>query len=142
MADPGRKPAGSPTKQDLIQLVVDLKATGTPQATIINKITEQGFSATYAYEVLRDAKPFVAEVLKDVFLDTLNDTIAEMEVQYVKCLEAGEKATALSFRKEINKLKGFEKASLDITSKGDKIENISVIKLMPSIRPAEENDNI
>ena len=127
-----RKKKAKYKKDDLIKMIVDRVCEGIPQGQIKKEIMslDGGYSAVYFYELYRDAKPIFREALKEVAENKLEQTIAEMEVQYQSALEEQDRRLANDIRKEINKISGLHQQRVDITSQGDKINNIEVIKII------------
>jgi hypothetical protein len=119
-------------KDDLIKMIVDKVCEGIPQAQIKQDITglDDGYSAVYFYELYRDAKPIFREALKGVAENRLESTIEEMEVQYQAALSQSDGRLANEIRKEINKISGLHQQKVDITTQGEKINNIEIIKII------------
>jgi hypothetical protein len=118
-------------KDDLIKIIVDKVCEGIPQAQIKKLIMGlDNYSAVYFYELYRDAKPIFREALKGVAENRLESTIEEMEVQYQGALSDGDRRLANEIRKEINKISGLHQQKVDITTQGEKINNIEVIKII------------
>lgn len=117
-------------KDDLIKIIVDKVCQGIPQAQIKEDIIKLGYSAIYFYELYRDAKPIFQEALKGIAENKLEATIEEMEVQYKLALDDGDRRLANDIRKEINKISGLHQTKVDITSQGDKINQIKIIKII------------
>jgi hypothetical protein len=126
----GRKIKPKYKKDDLITMIVDKVTSGIPQAQIVADIKSLGYSTTYFYELFREAKPIFQAALQGIAENRLESTIAEMEEQYKLALETGDRRLANDIRKEINKISGLHITKTDITTNGDSINNISVIKLI------------
>jgi hypothetical protein len=117
-------------KDDLITMIVEKVTSGTPSAQIIAEIKSMGYSTPYYYDLYREAKPLINEALKGIAENRLESTIAEMEQQYILAIEDGDRRLANDIRKEINKISGLHQQRVDITSQGDKISNIEIIKII------------
>jgi len=117
-------------KDDLVKMIVDWAIDGIPQAKIKQDILKLGYQISYFYTLYNEAKPIIRETLIEVSKDRLEETIAEMERQYYEALNDGDRRLANDIRKEINKISGLHQQKVDITSKGDKINNIEVIKII------------
>jgi len=126
---------------DLVDMIVEWKSQGLPHYSIIRNIVALDYSTTYAYHLIHSAMPRVQEVLKHIAVNRLESVIAELERTKQDCLDEGDKATALQYTKEINKMLGLDATKLDITSGGDKITQISVIKLTEIKNKEHENEN-
>ncbi len=124
-----RKKNAKYKKDDLIKMIVDKVCSGIPQAKIKEDIMGLGYGPVYFYELYRDAKPIFKEALKGVAENRLEFTIEEMEKRYNEASDDGDKRLANDIRKEINKISGLHQQKVDITSKGDKISNIEIIKI-------------
>ena len=70
------------------------------------------------------------EALKDISKDRLETTIVEMEKMLIEAKGTGDKKLALDIKKEINKISGLHNQKIDITTGGEKLNQISVIKLI------------
>jgi hypothetical protein len=125
-------------KDDLIKMIVEWVADGIPQATIKDNIKKLGYEISYFYELYRAAKPFVSEALAGIAENRLESTISTMEEQYIAALTEGDRKLANDIRKEINKISGLHITKTDITTNGDSINNINVIKLIEI--KSEKND--
>lgn len=126
----GRKIKPKYKKDDLITMIVDKVTSGIPQAQIVADIKSLGYSTTYFYELFREAKPIFQAALQGIAENRLESTIAEMEEQYKLALETGDRRLANDIRKEINKISGLHQQKLDVTTNGDSINNISIIKII------------
>lgn len=111
-------------------MIVDWAIEGVPQAKIRKDILNFGYQISYFYKLYTEAKPLIRETLIEVSKDRLEETIVEMEKQYYEALEEGDRRLANDIRKEINKISGHHQQKVDITSKGDKINNIEVIRII------------
>jgi len=117
-------------KDDLITMIVDKVTSGIPQAKIVADIKNLGYSTTYFYELFREAKPIFQAALQGIAENRLETTITHMEQQYQLALEDGDRRLANDIRKEINKISGLHQQKLDVTTNGDSINNISIIKII------------
>jgi hypothetical protein len=127
-------------KQDLINKVAELSCSGTLQQEIIQWLMNEGqCQIAYCYEILREAKPIIMETLKDISKDRLEKTIADLEKMMVEAKAIGDKKLALDIYKEINKISGIGTQKVDITTGGEKINTISVIRLI-EIKKEDEDD--
>jgi hypothetical protein len=129
-------------KDDLVKMIVLWSIEGLTVTDIKNDILALGYESTYFYDLYKLAKVIINEALVDISKDRLDITITEMELQYSKALTAGENKLALDIKKEINKISGLhnQKQELDITSQGDKLNSIEVIRIVEIKNEDEEND--
>ena len=125
-----RKKKPTYKKDDLINMIVEWATSGVSSPEIRQKILKLGYQTSYYYTLYNEAKPIIRETLMDLAKDRLEETISVMEEQYRLALEEGERRLANDIRKEINKISGLHEQKIDITSKGDKINNIEVIKII------------
>jgi hypothetical protein len=70
------------------------------------------------------------DALKDISKDRLEATIVELEKMMAEAKGIGDKKLALDIKKEINKIAGLHNQKIDITTGGEKLNQISVIKLI------------
>lgn len=127
-------------KQDLINKIVDMSCTGTLQAEILNWLQSEGAcKISYCYELLREAKPIINDTLRDIAKDRIEKTLADLEQMMYEAKLAGDKKLALEIYKEINRITGVATQKIDITSAGEKIDSVSVIRLI-EIKNNEEDD--
>ena len=117
-------------KDDLIKIIIERFASGVPQARVVQEIIDMGYSIPYFYDLYREAKPLIQETLKGIAENRLETTIIEMENQYQQSLINGDRRLANEIRKEINKISGLHQQKIDVTTNGEKINEISVIKLI------------
>lgn len=116
-------------KDDLVKMIVEWAIEGVPQAKIRENILNLGYQISYFYTLYNEAKPIIRETLIEVSKDRLEETIIEMEKQYYEALKEEDRRLANDIRKEINKISGLHQQKIDLTSKGDKINNIEIIKI-------------
>jgi hypothetical protein len=128
-------------KEDLIKMVVEWTAKGVTRARQIQYIQELGYGIDYAYQVFKDAKPLINEMLKDIGKDILEETISELRRMKLEAEDAEDANLALQIQKEINKIAGLYTEKVDVTTNGKAIENISVIKMVEVINPNNTNEN-
>jgi len=118
-------------KIDLITKVVEMTCNGISQYEMIYWLsTEAECGTTYCYDILKEAKPIIMDALKDISKDRLEATIVELEKMMTEAKGIGDKKLALDIKKEINKIAGLHNQKIDITTGGEKINQISVIKLI------------
>ena len=118
-------------KIDLINKVVEMICNGTSQYEMIDWLSSEGeCGTTYCYDILKEAKPIIMEALKDISKDRLEATIVELEKMFIEAKGTGDKKLALDIKKEINKISGLHNQKIDITTGGEKLNQISVIKLI------------
>lgn len=125
-----RKKKPTYKKDDLIKMIVEWATSGISSPEIRQKILKLGYQTSYYYTLYNEAKPIIRETLMDLAKDRLEETISVMEEQYRLSLEEGERRLANDIRKEINRISGLHEQKIDITSKGDKINQIEVIKII------------
>jgi len=128
-------------KEELVKMIVDWTIDGVPHATIKNNIKSFGYEVSYFYLLKKEAKALIKEALIGVAEDRLAPTIIEMEEQYTLALDEGDRKLANEIRKEINKISGLHIVKTDITTNGDSINNISVIKIIEIKREEDETEN-
>jgi hypothetical protein len=122
-------------------MVVEWTAKGVTRARQIQYIQELGYGIDYAYQVFKDAKPLINEMLKDIGKDILEETISELRRMKLEAEDAEDANLALQIQKEINKIAGLYTEKVDVTTNGKAIENISVIKMVEVINPNNTNEN-
>jgi hypothetical protein len=128
-------------KQDLINRIVDMSCTGTLQVEILNWLQSEGScKISYCYELLREAKPIINDTLRDIAKDRIEKTLADLEQMMYEAKVAGDKKLALDIYKEINRITGVTTQKVDITSAGERIDSISVIRLIEIKKDDEQND--
>ena len=125
-------------KEELVKMIVDWTIDGVPHASIKNNIKSFGYEVSYFYLLKKEAQSLIKEALIGVAEDRLESTIIEMEEQYTLALDEGDRKLGNEIRKEINKISGLHIVKTDITTNGDSINNISVIKIIEIKR--EEDD--
>jgi hypothetical protein len=118
-------------KIDLITKVVEMICNGISQYEVIDWLSSEGeCKITYCYDILKEAKPIIMDALKDISKDRLEATIVELEKMMAEAKGIGDKKLALDIKKEINKIAGLHNQKIDITTGGEKLNQISVIKLI------------
>ena len=133
----GRKKNSELKKQDLIKFIVDWTCEGLPQAEIRRKFLSLGYEISYFYEIHKEAKPIIKDALQHIVENKLEETINEMEEQYKLALDDGDRRLANDIRKEINKISGLHQQKIDITTDGEKINKIDIIKII-EVKPNED----
>lgn len=118
-------------KIDLITKVVEMICNGISQYEVIDWLSSEAeCKITYCYDILKEAKPIIMDALKDISRDRLEATIVELEKMMAEAKGIGDKKLALDIKKEINKIAGLHNQKIDITTGGEKLNQISVIKLI------------
>jgi excinuclease UvrABC nuclease subunit len=118
-------------KQDLIQKIVEMSCNGENQQVIFDWLKTEGqISQSACYKFMKEAKPIINETLSELYKDDLDRSIRELEREAQEAKNNEEYRLAFDIRKQIHKLKGIDTQSIDITSKGDKINQIEVIKII------------
>ncbi len=125
-----RKKKPTYKKDDLIAMIVEWATSGISSPEIRQKILKLGYQTSYYYTLYNEAKPIIRQTLMDLAKDRLEETISVMEEQYRLSLVEGERRLANDIRKEINRISGLHEQKIDITSQGDKINQIEVIKII------------
>ena len=98
---------GKYKRDDLVQIIVTMRiekqcSIRTVLGFLMNDL---GYAQSYAYELIREAKKYVAEIYKDNNVGSLEEAIAELEEQReVAKLEKNRKLV-LDISREIYKLK-------------------------------------
>lgn len=123
-----RKKNSEIKKPDLIKKIVEWVGDGVGQSEMIQRIKDMGYCIQYAYQLLNEAKPLINEMLKDLGTERLNITITKLEGLYREA--NGDRRLQLEIQKEINKISGLHQQKVDITTDGEKINNIQIIKLI------------
>jgi predicted KAP-like P-loop ATPase len=127
-------------KIDLINKIVEMSCSGVSQPEILVWLKNEGeCQLSYSYELLREAKPIILETLKDISKDRLETTIRELEQMKMEAKLSGDKKLAIEIQKEINKISGLHNQKIDVTTNGESINQISVIKMIEIKK--EDNDN-
>ena len=117
-------------KEDLVNMIVEWAIDGVPQTDIKKRIFKLGYEISYFYTLYNEAKPIIRQTLIEVSKDRLEETIAEMEKMKQDALDENDKRLAFDIKREINKISGLHQQRVDITTKGDKINQIEVIKII------------
>ncbi len=125
-----RKKKPTYKKDDLIAMIVEWATSGVSSPEIRQKILKLGYQTSYYYTLYNEAKPIIRQTLMDLAKDRLEETISVMEEQYRLALVEKERRLANDIRKEINRISGLHEQKIDITSQGDKINQIEVIKII------------
>ena len=137
----GRKIDPKYKKIDLINKIVEMSCNGICQPEIIIWLKEEGkCQISYSYELLREAKPIILDVLKDVSKDRLETTIRELEQMMYEAKGLGERKLVLEIKKEINKITGLHGQKIDITSGGEKITEIRLVQINRNINDESVGD--
>lgn len=127
-------------RQDLVNKIVEMSCNGISQPEILKWLMDEGdCKISYSYELLREAKPIILETLKDISKDRLETTIRELEQMKMDAKLSGDKKLAIEIQKEINKISGLHNQKIDVTTNGESINQISVIKMIEVKK--EDNDN-
>jgi hypothetical protein len=128
-------------KIDLIAKVIEMTTSGITQPEIKEWLLREGeCGIDYVYQILRDAKPIILETLKDIAVGRLETTIIEMEKMYIEAKNCGDRKLALEIKKEINKISGLHHQKIDVTTGGEKINEISIIKLIEVKKDGDVNE--
>jgi mRNA-degrading endonuclease YafQ of YafQ-DinJ toxin-antitoxin module len=103
-----------------------------------NVFLSEGFKLSRAYEAVREAKIYFGKYMKDADSDLLNECIHILQNNREKASKQNNLKEVRECTKEIAKLQQLyvDTQKLDITTKGDKIENINIT----IIRPDEPRD--
>ena len=133
-----RKKNSEVKKPDLIKKIVEWVGEGVGQAEMIQRIKDMGYCIQYAYLLLNEAKPLINEMLKDIGTERLNSTISKLEGLYREA--NGDRRLQLEIQKEINKISGLHQQKVDITTDGEKINNINIIKIVEVIKNEEDDE--
>lgn len=123
-----RKKNSQIKKPDLIQMIVEWTGEGVGQHQIISNIKDMGFSIAYCYQLLNESKPLIKQMLIDIGKDRLEETISKLEGLYFQ--SNNDRRLQLEIQKEINKISGLHQQKIDITTEGEKINQIQIIKLI------------
>lgn len=126
-------------KQDLLNMVIEWTTTGVPQNEILNNIVSLGYSIQYAYILIKECKPIINEALQSICEGRLAETLAKMERMYASTKD---KRLQLEIQKEINKISGLHSQKVDVTTNGQNINNIEVIKLIELMPPNTDNQEV
>lgn len=126
-----RKKAPKYKKIDLISKVVEMTTSGVSQPEIKDWLMSEGeCKIDYVYQILRSAKPIILDTLKDIATNRLEETIVKMEKMQQDALNDKDKKLAVDIQKEINKISGLHQQKIDVTTNGENINTISIIKLI------------
>lgn len=127
-------------KQDLINKVVEMACKGITQPEQLNWLqTEGGIGISMAYDILREAKPIINNTLSELYKDDRDRTIRELENDAHSATKAKQYKLAFEIKKQIHKIKGLDTQKIDVTTDGQSINNIQVIKLIEIKK--DENDD-
>jgi predicted KAP-like P-loop ATPase len=128
-------------KIDLINKIVEMSCSGVSQPEILVWLKNEGeCQLSYSYELLREAKPIILETLKDISKDRLETTIRELEQMKMEAKLSGDKKLAIEIQKEINKISGLHNQKIDVTTNGESINQISVIKMIEVKKEDDDNE--
>jgi leucyl aminopeptidase (aminopeptidase T) len=98
---------GKYKRDDLIQVIVKMRiekqcSIRTVLSFLMNDL---GYAQSYAYELIREAKKYVAEIYKDNNVGSLEEAIAELEEQREVAKIEKNRKLVLDISREIYKLK-------------------------------------
>lgn len=126
-------------KIDLIAKVVEMTTSGVPQPDIIDWLMSEGeCKIDYVYQILRASKPIIIDTLKEMATNRLEETIIKMERMYQDALIIKDRKLALDIQKEINKISGLHSQKIDVTTNGETLNNITVVRLIE--KKGDEDD--
>lgn len=126
-----RKKNSKYKRQDLVNKVVEMACKGITQPEQLEWLQgEGGVAISFAYDILREAKPLINSALSDLYKDDKDRSIRELEELAHSATGRREYKLAFEIRKQIHKLKGLDTQKIDVTTDGEKINNIQVIKLI------------
>lgn len=118
-------------KPDLIKKIIEMACNGINQQEIFDWLTgEGGVSSSMCYVLMKEAKPIINESLSELYQDDLDRSIRELEKDANDAKIVRDYRLAFDIRKQIHKLKGIDTQKVDITTGGDKIDSIQVIKII------------
>lgn len=126
-----RKKAPKYKKIDLISKVVDMTTSGVPQPEIKDWLMSEGeCKIDYVYQILLAAKPIIMDTLRGIAADRLEETIVKMEKMQQEAIDLKDRKLAVDIQKEINKISGLHQQKIDVTTNGENINQISILKLI------------
>lgn len=129
-------------KIDLITKVVEMTTSGVSQPEIKDWLMSEGdCKIDYVYQILKAAKPIILDTLKDIAIDRLEETIVKMEKMQQDALNDKDKKLAVDIQKEINKISGLHSQKVDITTNGENINQISIIRMI-EIKKDDNNEEV
>ena len=117
-------------KPDLIRMILEWTGQGYSQKTIIDNLMNLGYKIDYCYQLLRDAKPLIQETFKEISKEKLESVLIEMEAMKQEAQIAEDRNLVLQIQKEINKIIGLGTTKVDLTTNGESINKIEVIKII------------
>jgi hypothetical protein len=136
-----RKKNATWKKTDLIAKVVEMSCSGQSQQEILRWLQVVGeCGIDWAYTIIREAKPIINAALTGLAEERLNMTIAELERQKYDAMTSNDKRLVLEIQKEINKVGGLHQQKMDVTTGGEKLNQISVIKLIEVKKDDDVNE--
>jgi len=116
-------------EQIILQLVqMRIVQMATTKTMLEYLMVELKYHTTYSYELINESKRRIGEIFKEEHQDSYETAKARLE-QIIEKTES--EKIRIDALKEMNKLLGIYKAiKIDVTTGGEKINQISVIKLI------------
>lgn len=126
------------SKQQILNKTVEMIMKGFNNPEIIKEVSEfGGITEQHVYNYIREAKPIVKEKVTDIYKDDLESTILGLEKDMIEAKQAKQYKLVFQIKQYIAKLKGLEIDRTDITTKGEKVNQIEVIKLI-EVKPSNK----
>ena len=96
------------SRNDIIDMIIKWRIDdGLTRLNILDRLKiEYNYSASYSYDLIRDASKEFNERSIQNFGDDLKEDIERFEMNYTKALEEGNRKLALEALRDISKLKG------------------------------------
>ncbi len=116
-------------KSDIVEELIKLRLEQNWSTHSLVEYTKEkyGYKQTYAYEIIKDVRDYMASLQKDWAFNALEQQLTELENQLERAKQFNERKLILDITKEINKLKGLyvEKVEHSITTYSVKLPGIN-----------------
>jgi Ser-tRNA(Ala) deacylase AlaX len=99
-------------KEILINTLVDMRLKQMSSVkTCLEYLASLGYKQTYSYVLLKEAKTKIKEYYADSHIDSLEESIGQMEELAADAKKKGQYKLAFEVRKELNNILGLGKTS-------------------------------
>lgn len=114
-------------KEMLVARLARMRIEGSSTITIVRFLMDElHYTKNNAYEIVKEVQEWILEHMKGEAKSAFEETLARLDELY----EKGDVKIKLDVIKELNKLRGlYATEKVDITSGGDKISEIKLIKI-------------
>jgi predicted house-cleaning noncanonical NTP pyrophosphatase (MazG superfamily) len=127
------KKKGQLNRDEIVKELVNLGLVEKySQMSLLNHVKEKyGYKESYSYELLREAREYIAKVYKESLKDILEKQFAELEEQLQTAKKDKNRKLILEITKEINKICGLHKEKVDISGRIE--TDVRIIKLIKKV---------